>query len=203
MTEYRRARIPGSTWFFTVNLAQRHNNALLVQHIDALRGAFATVRARHPFDLEAVVVLPDHLHCLWRLPPHDSDYGLRWGLIKAAFSRQLDVVERRSASRSRRGERGIWQRRFWEHWIRDEADYASHADYIHYNPVKHGWASTPGNWPHSTFDRFVARGVYAPDWGTNAPQADKLEAGELPQQEYDLRLRAIDAVRCAHHILRG
>ena len=178
MTEYRRARIPGSTWFFTVNLAQRHSNALLVQHIDALRRAFATVRARHPFALEAIVVLPDHLHCLWRLPPEDSDYGLRWGLIKAAFSRQLNIVERRSASRSRRGERGIWQRRFWEHWIRDEEDYARHADYIHYNPVKHGWAWSPGSWPHSTFDRFVARGVYAPDWGADTPQADTVEAGE-------------------------
>jgi putative transposase len=168
MTQYRRARIPGATWFFTVNLAERRGNRLLVEQVCALRDAFTLVRRKHPFTIDAMVVLPDHLHCLWTLPNHDSDYGVRWGLIKAAFSRKLAATERRSVSRRRRGERGIWQRRFWEHAIRNEADFARHADYIHYNPVKHGWAKAPLEWEYSSFGRFVAMGIYAKDWGGGA-----------------------------------
>ena len=165
MTEYRRTRVPGATWFFTVGLAERRDNGLLVERIEALRSAFHTVRERHPFRMEAVVVLPDHLHCVWSLPEGDADYSTRWGLIKAKFSRSLERGERRSASRVKRGERGIWQRRFWEHCIRDEEDYTRHVDYIHWNPVKHGYVQRVAEWPHSSFHQHVARGVYALDWG--------------------------------------
>jgi REP-associated tyrosine transposase len=176
MTAYRRARLPGATWFFTVNLAERHGTRLLVDHIDGLRHAFRQVKLRHPFRIDAMVILPDHLHCLWTLPPGDADYATRWGLIKATFSRGVATGETRTASRARRGERGLWQRRFWEHLVRDEEDYARHADYIHWNPVKHGHVDRVADWPYSTFHHHVARGVYAPDWagGGEAP----LDAGE-------------------------
>jgi len=177
MTEYRRARNPGATWFFTVNLAQRHGNRLLLEQIDRLRAAFAIVQRKHPFKIEAIVVLPDHLHCLWRLPPGDSDYGVRWGLIKSVFSRGLPADERRSMSRRLRGERGIWQRRFWEHMVRDEEDFARHADYIHYNPVKHGWVKAPSEWKHSSFGHFVEKGIYPIGWGRSG-QLTSLPVGE-------------------------
>jgi putative transposase len=165
MTDYRRARVAGATWFFTVGLAERRGASLLVEGINALGAAFRGVQARHPFQMDAVVVLPDHLHCVWSLPDGDTDYSTRWGLIKASFSRAIEPGERRSASRLKRGERGIWQRRFWEHCIRDDADYASHVDYIHWNPVKHGYVSRVADWPHSSFHRHVMTGVYPRDWG--------------------------------------
>ena len=164
MTRYRRSHTPDAIWFFTVNLAERRGNTRLVDHIDALGDSFRSVRTRHPFHMEAIVVLPDHLHCLWRLPPGESDNATRWSLIKAGFSRALPPGERVSTSRRRRGERGIWQRRFWEHQIRDERDFGRHADYIHYNPVKHGYAATAAAWPHSSFHAFVAKGVYPANW---------------------------------------
>jgi putative transposase len=147
-----------------VNLAERKGNRRLVTHVDALRRSFAKVRIRHPFYIEAIVILPDHLHCLWRLPEGDSDNATRWGLIKAGFSRALPHGERISDSRRSRGERGIWQRRYWERQIRDEADYAAHVDYIHYNPVKHRHAARAADWPHSTFARWVG-GVSIPRIG--------------------------------------
>ena len=139
MTESRRATIAGATWFFTVNLAERKGNRLLVEKIDALRSAFRSVQAAHTYRIDAVVILPDHLHCIWTLPPGDSDFSTRWNLIKGTFSRSVEKGERVSLSRSIRGERGLWQRRFWEHLIRDEEDLAHHVEYIHWNPVKHGW----------------------------------------------------------------
>jgi putative transposase len=164
MTEYRRIRSPGATWFFTVGLAERGGNRLLIERIDALRTAFRKVRVRHPFRMDAVVVMPDHLHCVWTLPENDSDYSNRWGLIKANFSRLIAPGERRSSSRIKRGERGIWQRRFWEHRICDESDYARHIDYIHWNPVKHGYVSRVIDWPYSSFHRYLEKGIYSPDW---------------------------------------
>jgi putative transposase len=136
MTEYRRAHVPGATWFFTVNLAQHRGNRLLAENIDLLRRVFRKVKKDHPFKIDAIVVLPDHLHCIWTLPDGDSNYKTRWALIKAGFSRKIPTMERRSKSRNNRGERGIWQRRFWEHMIRDERDFCRHADYVHWNPVK-------------------------------------------------------------------
>jgi putative transposase len=130
-----------------------------------------TVKQAHPFaTLAAMVVMPEHLHALWRLPPGDADYSLRWSQIKAGFSRRLPKDERIRASRQTKRERGIWQRRYWEHQIRDETDLARHVDYIHYNPVKHGLVSRPVDWPHSTLHSYIERGILTPDRGVSADE---------------------------------
>lgn len=164
MPNYRRAWMPGATWFFTVNLLERNGNDLLVREIERLRRCVALERSRRPFSALAWVVLPDHMHWLWRLPPGDADFATRWRRIRTDFSLGNVRNERRSKTRVRRGERGIWQRRYWEHLIRDPDDLRRHFDYIHFNPVKHGWAATAGGWPHSSFHAWVRRGLYAPDW---------------------------------------
>jgi putative transposase len=176
MTDYRRCRLPGATYFFTVNLADRRQ-ALLTEHIDALRAAFREVLRSHPVKIHAIVVLPEHLHCLWELPAGDSDYSTRWRQIKSAFSRALPPGERISASRARKGERGIWQRRYWEHTIRDDAGYAMRFDYIHYNPVKHGYAKEVRDWPYSSFHRYVGLGVYGMDWAGEGVRELEIEEG--------------------------
>ena len=165
MTAYRRVHLPGATWFFTVALAERRGNRLLVERIDDVRAAFRHVMERHPFHIDAIVILPDHLHCLWTLPAGDSDFSTRWGLIKARFSRGVPPGETLTASREKRGERGLWQRRFWEHLIRDEADYARHVDYIHWNPVKHGHVRHAREWPHTSLHRFIRDGLLPENWG--------------------------------------
>jgi putative transposase len=176
MTDYRRYRLPGGTFFFTVNLADRRRT-LVTDHIDTLRTAFRDVRRAHPFTIHAVVVLPEHIHCLWELPTVDSDYSTRWRQIKSAFSKALPTVERISASRASKKERGIWQRRFWEHTVRNDADFAVRFDYIHYNPVKHGWVKRVRDWPYSSFHRYVQLGVYPLDWvGEGAAGSDVEEA---------------------------
>ena len=129
MPDYRRFRIPGGCYFFTVNLLER-NNTLLVDRIDVLRTSVRSTQRRYPFHIDAWVVLPEHMHCIWTLPPGDDDFSARWREIKKSFSRALPRTERRSAVRIRRNERGIWQRRFWEHAIRNDKDYAAHMDYI-------------------------------------------------------------------------
>ncbi len=164
MPNYRRLYRPGGTYFFTVNLQERKNTDLLVQHIALLRGAVRKVRYKHPFHIHAWVVLPDHLHCVLELPQDDANYSLRWRLIKSTFSKSLPILESRSAVRKKRGERSIWQRRFWEHLIRDEKDYQAHVDYVHINPVKHGLVHRVADWPFSTFHQLVAKGVYPKDW---------------------------------------
>jgi putative transposase len=151
---YRRADVPGGTYFFTVNLAER-KQTLLVDHVDVLRGVLREVKARHPFHIDAMVILPDHLHAVWTLPVGDCDYPTRWMLIKAGFSQRIPAGERRNKSRLTKGERGIWQRRYWEHLIRDERDYARHVDYIHYKPVRHELVKFVKDWPHSTFHQNV------------------------------------------------
>ncbi len=163
MPNYRRIRVPGGTYFFTVNLLERQRR-LLIEHVDLLRDAFRVAHAARPFDTIAIVVLPDHLHCIWRLPEGDADNANRWAQIKSGFSRRLPAIERRSAQRVARRERGIWQRRFWEHLIRDDDDLRHHVDYIHINPVKHGHAVRACDWPHSSFHRWVAMGHYPMDW---------------------------------------
>jgi putative transposase len=164
MTDYRRAYVPGASWFFTVNLAERHNNPLLVEHIEQLRAAFRYVKQRHPYRMDAVVILPDHIHCIWTLPPNDADFSKRWNLLKGHFSRAIAKGEPISSSRIHRRERGIWQRRFWEHLLRDQDDWNRHIDYIHWNPVKHGWAERVADWPYSSFHQFVEQGVYQQNW---------------------------------------
>ena len=163
MPNYRRAFVPGGCWFFTVNLLERRKT-LLVDHIDALRAVVAKTRERYPFVIDAVVVLPDHIHAVWTLPPGDADFSLRWRLIKQRFARELPKHERISAVRRARHERGIWQRRFWEHLIRDEADYARHVEYCYINPVKHGLVSRVHDWPHSSFHRDVRARIFPEDW---------------------------------------
>ena len=160
---YRRAWVPGGTYFFTVALADR-SQCLLTEHITALRQAIRTVRANHPFEILAMVVLPEHLHCIWQLPHGDLNYPTRWALIKPAFSRQIAAGESISLSRHLKRERGIWQRRYWEHCIRDEQDLQRHIDYIHYNPVKHGYVQRPIDWPFSSIHRYVRAGMLTVDW---------------------------------------
>jgi putative transposase len=161
---YRRAKTPGGTYFFTVNLADRDSD-FLTRYIDDLRAALNHVKVTHPFSLVAMVVLPDHLHSIWRLPAGDMDYPKRWSLLKAGFSRRVAQGECINPSRMGKRERGIWQRRYWEHQIRDEEDLMRHVDYIHYNPVKHGWVNRPVDWPHSTLHGYIKRCILTPEWG--------------------------------------
>jgi putative transposase len=171
---YRRANIKGGIYFFTVNLAQRHLR-LLVEHIEILRAAVKYVKQRHPFHIDAFVVMPDHLHAIWTLPDGDADFATRWMLIKAGFSRRLNKDDCRSVSRIQKGERGIWQRRYWEHMIRDTDDYQHHVDYVHFNPVKHGYVARASQWPYSSIHRYIGAGIIEDDWGGNA--GDAVEGG--------------------------
>jgi putative transposase len=154
---YRRADVAGATYFFTVNLLDRQQT-LLTDNISLLRQSLQTVKHRHPFHIDAMVILPEHLHALWTLPRDDADFSKRWMLIKAAFSRSLPKTEYVRHSRQKKRERGIWQRRLWEHLIRDELDYQRHVDYIHYNPVKHGHVETAIDWPYSSIHRHLRYG---------------------------------------------
>ena len=137
--------------------------------MDLLRDAFRAVLARHPVEIVAMVVLPDHLHTVWRLPSDDGDYPLRWSLIKSHFSRSLPKVERIGEVRRNKRERGIWQRRYWEHQIRDDRDLQTHVDYIHYNPVKHGYVVNAVDWPHSSIHRYIASDRLPPRWAQGVP----------------------------------
>ena len=164
MSRFRRARVPGASYFFTVVLADRRSD-LLTRHVDLLRETVRVTRLRHPFHIDAWVTLPDHLHCIWTLPEGDANFALRWKVIKFGFSKRLPVGEVRTATQRARGERGIWQRRYWEHLIRDEQDYQRHVEYIHFNPVKHGHVGAVKDWPYSSFHRAVREGLYPQDWG--------------------------------------
>ena len=162
--EYRRLWHAGGTYFFTVNLLQRRDNDLLVRHIDVLRASVAKVKRRYPFVIHAWVVLPDHFHCVIELPHGDADFATRLRLIKASFLKALPKVEFRSDVRQERGERGIWQRRFWEHLIKSDLDFQAHMDYVHINPVKHGLVKCVADCPHSTFHGLVEAGLYPANW---------------------------------------
>ncbi len=159
MSNYRRVYIPGGTYFFT--LVTWHRRPLLGSdaRVSLLREAMRHIRQARPFEFQAAVVLPDHLHCIMKLPPNDSDFPARWREIKKWFSKQVDTRT------NERGERPVWQRRFFEHAIRDERDWQAHVDYIHYNPVKHGLAVCPKDWRWSSFRRAVRLGWYPEDWG--------------------------------------
>jgi putative transposase len=168
MSRYRRAAATGSSYFFTV-AAYRRQPILSDEAIrNALRTAIETVRMARPFVIDAWVLLPDHLHCVWTLPDGDADFPTRWMLIKRAVSLACRENYRRAdwvtSSKLKHRESTIWQRRFWEHQIRDENDFARHVDYIHFNPVKHGHVQQAEDWPYSTFHRYVHDGVYARDW---------------------------------------
>jgi len=163
---YRRRRIPGGSYFFTV--CTQDHQPLLTSHYDRLLRALTRVQATHPFELDAWVVLPDHLHTMWTLPLGDTDFSSRWMRIESLFSRGMDggVV---NASKVGKRERGIWQRRFWEHHIRSAADWEAHLDFIHHDPVKHGLAARPGDWAFSSFLIWMDLGRYTPDWGQQPP----------------------------------
>ena len=171
MSNYRRAAVPGGTFFFTVTLADR-TSSLLTDQVDVLRHCYAEVQRERPFQTVAVCVLPDHLHAVWRLPPKDADFSTRWQRIKARFSRHLPPRRERSHSKVRHREKGIWQRRFWEHTIRDEDDLRRYVDYIHFNPVKHGLVERVADWPYSSFHRYLSEGKLPLDWG--GPAANQL-----------------------------
>ena len=173
MSAYTRMKVHGGTFFFTVNLFDRRER-LLIQKIEALRDAMNETRRALPFSTHAIVVLPDHLHCIWSLPCGDADFSERWRRIKSAFSRRITGSEPVSRSRDARRERGVWQRRFWEHLIRDDADFVAHLDYIHYNPVEHGHVGRVSQWPYSSFHRHVRDGFYPEDWA-----ADREEPGDF------------------------
>ena len=168
-----RSHAPGPCYFFTVVTHDRR--PILIEEIDRLRGAFRTVLTRHPFTLEAIVVLPDHLHTMWRMQEEDGDFSMRWRVLKRLFSTGLEVPIP-DASRARKREKSIWQRRFWDHVIRDDDDWRRHLDYIHYNPVRHGYCESPGEWPYSSFARMVERGWYEPDWGRSGSPMTGQEA---------------------------
>jgi len=163
MSNYRRANTKGATYFFTVVTKERKHWFNNEESINFLRQAFHVTMNERPFIIEAVVILPDHLHCIWKLPEDDSDYSGRWREIKKRVSRKLDRTS------NLRGERPVWQRRFWEHQIRNEQDWCNHMDYIHYNPVKHQLVERVGDWPWSSFHRAVAKGCYESDWGNAMP----------------------------------
>nr|WP_288454134.1 transposase [uncultured Pseudomonas sp.] len=175
MTNYRRHYQAGGTYFFTLVLADRRQD-WLVSHIAALRQSIHQKQQRAPFALQAWVVLPEHCHLLMRLPEGDRDFSNRLRRIKGDFSRQIPLPADLRQSQRAKGERGVWQRRFWEHAIRDEDDWRRHMDYIHHNPVKHGLVARVSDWPHSSFHAYVQRGVYPPDWGWAAEV--EMAAGE-------------------------
>ncbi len=176
MSEYRRSKVQGGTYFFTVNTYCRQALLTQAEVRNALRLGINLARTKHPFIIDAWVLLPDHLHCIWTLPEDDANFGIRWSLIKRTVSKQCEhlvqLTSPKSESRIKRNESRFWQRRFWEHQIRDELDYQRHADYLHFNPVKHKHVSRVADWPYSTFHKYVERGIYPSHWaGTSEFEA--------------------------------
>jgi putative transposase len=169
MPNYRRSKINGGTWFFTLVTYKRRRILVEQQARRLLRTVIEEVRDLHPFTIDGWVLLPDHLHCVWTLPNGDHDYSKRWGLIKARFTKGAKGLFHRDEwltdSKRKHREGTLWQRRFWEHEIRDEDDFSRHLDYLYYNPVKHGLVRTVAEWPYSTFHRDVKKGFYPQDWG--------------------------------------
>lgn len=163
--------MPGATYFFTIVTYQRRPMLTGDLARDVLHKAFQATIERYPFSLDAICLLPDHIHCMWTLPDHDGNFSLRWSFLKSLFTRQYreagGVEGKVNLSREKRREAGIWQRRFWEHMIRDDADYQNHLNYIHYNPVRHGLVKRVKDWKWSSFHRFVCLGLYDLEWGSD------------------------------------
>lgn len=181
MSRYRRSQTPGATYFFTVVTYRRQAILCDAPIREALRNAIAAVRAKRPFTIDAWVLLPDHLHTIWTLPPGDADFATRWAVVKRRVSVACGEDYRRAdwinSSKQKHRESTLWQRGYWEHQIRDENDFERHMDYIHFNPVKHGHCKQVSEWPYSTFHRYVEQGVYSLDWG-GGDVVDNLVAGE-------------------------
>jgi putative transposase len=163
MSNYVRPKQPGARVFFTVTLADRGSD-VLVREIGALREAVREVRSERSFGIDAWVILPDHMHAVWTLPEGDADFSTRWKDIKTRFTKAVGIVGWRSSSKVAKGEAGLWQRRFWDHHIRDEQDYANHVCYCWINPVKHGLVERAVDWPYSSIHRDIARGIVEPEW---------------------------------------
>jgi len=163
MVNYRRSQTKGATYFFTVNLKNRKANHL-TDYIEQLRNSFRAIKQQRPFRIEAIVILPDHLHTVWTLPANDANYPARWKAIKSKFTRSL-IKEGVKLNKNKRGEYDLWQRRYWEHQIRDNLDLKRHVEYIHYNPVKHGHVLQVKDWPFSSFHRFVGNEFLDGCWG--------------------------------------
>jgi putative transposase len=169
MPEYRRSKVEGGTFFFTV--VTWHRNPIFIQPESRiiLHEVWTFVQARRPFHTDAICLLPDHLHCIWTLPENDSDYSLRWREIKRLFTHQylaeIGQTEEPNLSHQKRNESAVWQRRFWEHTIRNEEDLNNHINYIHFNPVKHRLVSRPQDWEWSSFHRYIKMGMVDEDWG--------------------------------------
>ncbi len=176
---YRRSQIKGGRYFFTLATHNRRRFLCIPDNVNLLRQAFRYTMQRHPMKINAFVLLPDHLHSIWTLPENDADYSMRWGLIKSYFSRHCqnryeDVI---SKSRQSKQERAFWQRRFWEHTIRDDKDFTKHVEYIHYNPVKHGLVKSPKDWKYSSFHNYVQAGLYNILWGSSGEVSFDLDVG--------------------------
>jgi putative transposase len=165
---YRRAFLPGGSFFFTVVTEKRRPLFLSSAAVEVLRMAFRAVQITRPFAVEAMVVLPDHLHGIWTLPPGDADFATRWRLVKTWFTKHCDPALRVAPNQARttKREQAVWQHRYWEHLLRDEADFVRHVEYIHYNPVKHGLVLSPIQWPYSSFRGYAEKGMYPGDWGS-------------------------------------
>ena len=178
---YRRDYTAGATYFFTVVMFCRLPLLASPEAVAILREAIRAEKARRAFHIEAMVILPDHIHALWTLPDNDADYSIRWRNIKRSFSQQIDPIVRPIIldSRQRKGEQAIWQRRFWEHRIRSASDFNHHVDYIHYNPVKHGLVTRVSDWPYSTFHRDVGLGIYPLEWAGSLEIIALPSGGEL------------------------
>ena len=164
VSNYIRYHINGATYFLTLNVEDRINNKILTDNVALLRKAFRSVKRKHAFRIDAIVILPDHIHLLITLPKSSSDFTNIIRTFKAYVSKHLPVTESISDVRKLRNERGIWQRRFWEHTIRDQQDFNNHMDYIHWNPVKHGYVSSVKEWPYSSFHKCVEKGIYDINW---------------------------------------
>ena len=166
---YRRAQIKGGTYYFTLVTNNRAQFLTKSENISLLRYSFKYVKKRHPFKIDAIVIMPDHLHSIWTLPEGDNNFSKRWRLIKSNFTMKCKEKNIYVPDKSRRikKEQAVWQRRFWEHLIRDEKDYLKHVEYIHYNPVKHGYVTAPIDWHYSSFHKFVQQGIYNKDWGAD------------------------------------
>lgn len=189
MSDYRRSYVAGGTFFFTLVTASRSTWLCDDDARETLRQAIVDCRAVRPFEIDAAVLLPDHLHMIWTLPRGDTDYSSRWAAIKREVTaRRLnagraDAKVSPAAVRQRR--RGFWQRRFWEHTIADEIDMERHVDYIHFNPVKHGYCHAPKDWPHSSFHRFVRRGHYPLDWGRQHANVPTFNFSDISNSVYE------------------
>ena len=181
MSRYRRANTAGATYFFTVVTYRRRPFLCDTDVRIALREAITKVRRQYPFHIEGWVLLPDHLHTIWTLPPGDAGFPLRWQQIKRGVTLRCRERLHRAAwmteSKTKHRESTLWQRRYWEHQIRDEADFERHMDYLHYNPVKHGLVKHVSDWPYSSFHRHVTAGVYREDWSTTS-SLDAIDFGE-------------------------